>query len=307
MNDLQRAVEKYLSLRRTLGHKLEREGSLLPDFVTYLKEHGSPIITTALAVQWAIQPTNATPSWCAKRLSMVRCFARHLRAVEPATEVPPVHILPNRKTRQTPYLYSDADIDGLLDGCRRFRGPLRPTTYETLLCLLVVTGMRVGEAIALDRSDVDTCEELIIVRNSKFGKSREVPVHKTTIEALRAYADKRDRLFPRPKSPSFFVSQAGTRLIYNNVHHGFLRLVRWAGLENRRPRRPRLHDLRHSFAVNTLLGWYRAGVDVEPRVSWLSTYLGHVNPTSTYWYLTAAPELLSLAAQRLEDALGDLP
>jgi integrase/recombinase XerD len=179
--------------------------------------------------------------------------------------------------------------------------PLRQATLATLVGLLYVTGMRIGETIRLDQADVDYRQELLVVRNSKFNKSREVPIHPSTVAALRAYEDRRDELCPRRESPAFFVSPAGTRLLYCNVHLAFLGMVRDAELTPRSATcRPRPHDLRHSFAVSTLVEWYRDGEDVQARLPQLSTYLGHVHPANTYWYLSAAPELLGLAAARLE-------
>jgi integrase/recombinase XerD len=175
-------------------------------------------------------------------------------------------------------------------------------TYDTFLCLLAVSGLRTGEAIALDDGDVDLRHGILVVRKSKFGKTREVALHPTTTQALARYARERDRLVRRRRTRAFFVSTAGTRLIYQNVHEIFFRLVAIAGLADRPPRRPHIHDLRHTFAVRTVLAWYRAGVDVEARLPTLSTYLGHINPSATYWYLTAVPELLEAATSRLQGA-----
>jgi integrase/recombinase XerD len=212
-------------------------------------------------------------------------------------------VLPDQPHRATPYLYSDAEIAALITAAATLRTPLRVATYQTLIRLLAITGIRVGEAIRLDTTDVDVENELLTVRDSKFGKSREVPIHPSTMDALGDYLDRRDRLRPTPATPALFISTAGTRLLYCNVDWTFLRLVDKAGL---RPRsvscRPRIHDLRHTFAVASLLDWYRDGGDVQARLPLLSTYLGHVHPGSTYWYLSAAPELLALAGQRLEHA-----
>ncbi len=186
---------------------------------------------------------------------------------------------------------------------RSLRSPLRAATFETLLGLLSVTGLRIGEALRLDRDDVDLDDGILVIRSSKFGKSREVPLHATTVEALAAYARQRDRLCPHPVVPAFFLSTAGTRLLYCNVHQAWLELVRRAGLRPRSPHcRPRPHDLRHSFAVRTLLDWYRDGLDVQAHMPALSTYLGHVHPGHTYWYLSGAPELLNLVVARLDTA-----
>lgn len=307
MSALRNRFDEYLRLRRALGFKLESAEPLLRDFVTYLEHHNAPTVTADLALAWAMQPPNGHPGWWAKKLGIVRVFAKHLQTLDAATEVPAVELLPHHSRRAVPYLYSDLDIARLMEAAQKLRSPLRAGTYATLIGLLAATGLRVGEAIGLDRQDVDGRHRVLTLRHSKFRKSREVPLHETTAVALHAYARMRDRLCPRPKAPSFFVSTAGTRLIYKNVQSTFHMLVRQAALEQRRaPCRPRLHDLRHSFAVRTLSCWYRDDIDVQARLPLLSTYLGHLGPTSTYWYLSAAPELLARACQRLEKAQEEL-
>jgi integrase/recombinase XerD len=302
MKPLVAAAADYLTLRRALGFKLYHETWWLPDFVAYLTSHGSSTITTELALRWAQQPAEADPSWWAMKLGAIRRFARYHHACDPRTEVPPPDLLPFRSRRQTPHIYSDEKLAALLQEARRLPDPLTSATYTTLLGLLAATGMRVGEALRLDQQDIDWRQSLLTLRHSKFGKTRQVPVHGTTITALHDYVQERDRLRPRRRTPSFFISRVGTRVIHQNFHHVFLRLVRLSGIGGGPGPRPRLHDLRHTFAVKTLRDWYRAGVDVEQRLPWLSTYLGHVNPTTTYWYLTATPELLSPAGDLLERA-----
>lgn len=305
MSALRRDLDNYLVIRRALGFKLGRAGLLLGDFVGYLEANGADTITTDAALVWATLPPNGASEWWAQRLSVVRGFARHLHAIDPAHEVPPPGLLPGRSHRATPYLYSDADIAALMAAAGGFRSPLRMATFETLVGLLAVTGFRIGEALRLDRDDVDLTGGVLMIRFTKFGKSREVPLHATTVDALAAYARRRDDLHPRPVGPAFFISTAGTRLLYCNAHAAWLELVRRAGLQRRSARcRPRPHDLRHSFAVRTLLGWYRDDADVQARMPLLSTYLGHVHPANTYWYLSAAPELLNLVAARLDAAAG---
>lgn len=302
MKPLAVAASDYLALRRALGFKLYHQTWWLPDFVAYLDSHGSSTITTELALRWAQQPPHADPSWWAVRLGAIRRFARYHQASDPRTEVPPADLLPYRARRLDPHIYTGAELSALLQEARRLRHPLSAATQTTTIGLLAVTGMRVGEALQLDEQDVDWRQSILTLRQSKFGKTRLVPVHHSTLAALRGYRQIRDRLCPRRHTPSFFVSSAGTRVIHQNFHHVFLRLVRLSGIGRGLPRRPRLHDLRHTFAVNTLRRWYQAGVDIERRLPWLSTYLGHVSPSTTYWYLTATPELLTLAAQRLERA-----
>lgn len=306
MSPLRQALTGYLSIRRALGFKLDRPGQLLSQFVDHLDEHETSTVTVEDALAWATLPAGADTNWWSKRLSVVRGFARYLHTLDPSHEVPPVDLLPCRSHRATPYLYSDDDVTALINAAAtRLRSPLRIVTYQTVIGLLAVTGLRVGEAIRLDCADLDLAHGLLTVRHSKFGKSREIPLHPSTLAALRAYLNQRDKLTPSTTqpTPALFVSTAGTRLIYSNVHLTFQRLVCHAEL---RPRsgscRPRIHDLRHSFAVATLLDAYRAGDDVQARLPLLSTYLGHVHPGSTYWYLSAAPELLALAGQRLESS-----
>jgi len=238
----------------------------------------------------------------------VRGFAKHLALVDMDTQVPPADLLPDHGHRASPYLYSDDEVVRLMAAASRLRSPLRQATFATLVGLLWVTGMRIGEALRLDRDDIDLTHGVLVVRDAKFGKSRELPLHHSTVAALRAYAKRRDQLCPKASSPAFFISLAGTRLRYDNFHLAFGGLVRDAGLTRRSATcRPRPHDLRHSFAVSTLIDWYRQGGDVQPRLALLSTYLGHVHPAHTYWYLSAAPELLGLAAARLEAATKEQP
>lgn len=302
MTALHRALAAYLRTRRALGFKLERAGHLLPEFVDFVAERGESVVTTVAAIAWATQPREAAPTWWTQRLVLVRGFAKYLQTVEPRTEVPPPDCLSSHRPRSAPYVYSAADLTALLGATDMLRSPIMASTYKTVLGLLSVTGMRVGEVVALDERDVDRRGAVLLIRKTKFGKSREVPLHPSTIAALDCYRRERDRFAPRRGSPSFFISTAGTRLIYQNVHDIFLRLVFASGLSRRRPR-PTIHDLRHTFAIQTVLGWHRDGVDVEARLPTLSTYLGHIGPKSTYWYLTAVPELLEAATLRLERSL----
>ena len=306
MSKLRQALDEYLALRRSLGYKLQRDGRLLADFVGYLETAGTNTITIDAALSWATQPSDANPCWWAQRLSVVRVFARHLHAVDPGHEIPPTGLLPAGNHRATPYLYADTDIAALMVAARGLRSMLRAATFETLVGLLAVTGARIGEALRLDRGDVDLDEGVLLIHDTKFRKSREVPLHITAVEALAAFVRRRDRLCPRPVDPAFFVSTAGTRLLYCNAHTTWLDLVRRAGLRRRSAScRPRPHDLRHSFAVRTLVRWYQDGVDVQGRMPALSTYLGHVHPANTYWYLSSVPELLHLAARRLDAEPGE--
>jgi len=302
MSPLQQALADYLSIRRALGFKLEQAERLLAQFVAYLHDHNADAPTIDHALAWARLPAAAAPRWWAHRLSTVRGFAAHLHALDPRAEVPPPGLIRCGPRRATPYLYSQADITALVHAAGTLPRPLGAATYQTLIGLLAVTGMRVGEAIRLDRDDLDADHDgLLRVLHSKFGKSRLVPLHPGTVAALRDYLQVRDELLPAPTSPALLISTAGTRLRYNNVWRTFHRLVRQAGLTARSAScRPRIHDLRHSFAVRTVLDWYAGGADVPALLPRLSTYLGHTDPTHTYWYLSAAPELLALAGQRVD-------
>lgn len=306
MSHLRQSLDDYLTVRRGLGYKLEDAGRVLRNFVAFAEQAGVGVITSELALRWATQPVNATPIWLAHRLSMVRGFARYLQTIDATTEIPPAELLSAPGYRPAPpYLYSDADITALMAAARQLTPALKSVTFETLIGLLAVTGLRIGEALRLDRDDVDFTGGLLRVRSSKFGRSREVPCHDSTIGALQSYSVQRDQLCPRPRSPSFFVASRGSRLTHNTVYPTFHALLDQAGLQQEStPRPPRIHDLRHAFAVRTLLRWYRDSDDLQARLPLLSTYLGHIKPASTYWYLSAAPELMALAAQRLEVADG---
>jgi integrase len=305
MNTLRQAAEEYLSLRRRLGYKLDRSGWVLLQFVSFMEQREAPFITRDLVVEWAVLPTKAQPAYWASRLSAVRRFAQYRRATDPRTEVPVVGLLRARYQRKRPYLYTEEEITRLMGAAARLASPtgLRAKTYVTLLGLLTVAGLRISEAIVLDREDVDLEGGILTIRRTKFGKTRLVPVHRSTTLALRRYARFRDRVHPRPRTSSFLVDEAGARLVKNTAEDIFVRLSRRIGLrgpEGRHGHGPRLHDLRHRWAVDTLLRWYRAGVDVERHLPELSTYLGHTHVSDTYWYLTAVPELMSLAMSLLE-------
>jgi len=301
MSALTEAADDYLALRRSLGHDLAEAHRLLPRFVAYLDCIGAPTVTINAALAWAQEPgVDPSTSVSPRRMTIARGFARHMAGIDPTTEIPPLGLIPSRQRWHPPFIYSDADIAALMAQARLIRWRLPAATHETMLGLLACTGMRVGEAIRLDRGDINWNESVLLIRESKFGKSRLVPVLACTLAALDRYSSVRDQLCGRPTTTSFFVSVRGNRVIYQSVQDVFRRLCTATGVGNGSVTRPRIHDLRHSFAVSTLLEWYRAGKDVEACLPRLSTYLGHRDPRSTYWYLSAAPELLALAAGRLE-------
>ncbi len=302
-SDLAGHVQDYLRLRRALGFKLRVEGHVLPQLVAYLTAAGASTVTADLAIAWAGLPQGAKPITLAHRLGAARGFARYLQTIDPTAQVPPSGIWPTSSPRPAPYLWSQADIGRLLTAARDLTPLLRAATIETLLGLLAVSGMRVGEALHLTREDVDLAGGVLKIRDAKFGRERLVPLHLSATERLRSYAARRDEARPAPTSGAFFVSGTGAALTYSAVHNNFVELTAGLGLRTAQVQ-PRMHDLRHSFAVQTLLHWYRSGVDVNGQMMVLSTYLGHVHPAGTYWYLSAAPELMELAAARLTAHAG---
>jgi len=236
-------------------------------------------------------------------MTAARGFARYLSGIDASTQVPPLGLMPHRAPWRRPFIYSSADIEAVMAEAHHLIGSsLRAATYETLIGLLAASGLRIGEAIKLDRDDVDWVQGVLLIRESKFGKSRLVPLHPSTMQALADYAQLRDKHQPQPSRPSFFVSLKRKRLLYAVVQQTFRQLIDAAGVGVGAPSPPRLHDMRHTFAVRTLLCWYREAGDVQAKIPSLSTYLGHREPASTYWYLSAAPELLALAAARQDTA-----
>ncbi len=260
MTTLRQALADYLRLRRSLGYKLHRPEKLLRQFLDYLEAAGGEAITTEHALAWACQPKSSDSSWQSQGLSVVRGFANYLQNIDIDAEVPPRDLLPWRPRRASPYLYTEQEIVVLIEAAKTLSSPLRVATYRTLIGLLAVTGMRVGEAINLDRDDFDARHALLVIRHAKFNKTRELPLHATTVAALRRYLARRDRQRLQARSHALLISPAGTRLLYCNVQWTFQRLVRQAGLVARtRSCRPRIHDLRHSFAVQTLIEAYQDG------------------------------------------------
>jgi integrase/recombinase XerD len=309
MSALTRHLEDYLRLRRMLGHKLDDAARQLPWFVNALDAANHEYVTVMAALAWALDrdwpPGSTVPG---HRMTAVRGFARYLAGIDPRTEVPPPGLVRIPRTWRAPFIYSDDDVLALMEAARRsIREPLRAATYQTLIGLLAVTGLRIGEALRLDGDNVDAGDGILLVRRSKFGKSRQVPVQPSAMEALERYQHRRRRLYPHPKTDSFFVSLRGTRVIYECVWPTFRRLCEQTRIGEGAPITPTLHDFRHSFAVRTLLDWYRDGVDVQRRLAWLSTYLGHGEPRYTYHYLSAAPELLAHAARLVDDAQAVWP
>jgi len=309
MSALHDALAEYLATRRALGTQLRWPESSLRRFVDFVEAGGGEFITVELALRWAVQPISVQHATHARRLGIVRGFAAWLQATDPRTQVPPARLLPAGQRRPAPHIYSDREIADLLAATDRLRSAsgLRRATFRTLLGLLSATGLRPGEALALDVTDVDLVGGILAVRNSKFGKSRFVPLDESVRAALAAYAEMRDTIRPFRDTPAFLVTGRGSRLLPYAARRTFAALSQAVGLRPRLHARrigrgPRLQDLRHTFATRRLIEWYRAGLEVDRLMPRLATYLGHVRMTETYWYIQAVPELLRLATERLEAA-----
>lgn len=297
-------VDDFLAMRRNLGFDIGRHRWLLRDFARFtdrIRYHGP--LTVDLARRWAMSSCPGEPVRAERRLSVIRQFARHLTTLDPATEIPPAGLLGRATGRNQPHIYSDAEISALLQACSRLhpRDGLRPSTYLAFFSLLASTGLRLSEACRLHRRDVDLRGGLLAVREGKFGKSRLVPLHPASVEALARYAARRDALQDVPRSEFFFRTDRASALTRSTVE-GTFRSMRdglgWAS--HGRAGRPRIHDLRHTFAVRRLLRWYEEGADVNRKILALATYLGHAKVTDTYWYLSAVPELMAITARRFE-------
>lgn len=306
MSTMPEALAQYIAVRRALGAKLSEPAVRLNEFVDFLKSQGAEFITTELALRWAMQPKDAQHATWARRLSIVRRFAMWLNAADPRTQVPPHRLISGRRRRDPPHIYTDDEVERLMAGASRLRSRrrLRAHTYTTIIGLLAATGLRPGEALALTRSDVDLQNGILSIRESKFGKSRFVPMHASTSTALARYAKRRQELGLQFRAEVFFVAETGLPLLASTVRRTFAKMSLAAGLRapgtgRRVGRGPRLQDFRHTFATRKLIEWYRAGLDVERELPKLSTYLGHSDVAHTYWYISADPELLQLAKKFL--------
>jgi integrase len=300
---LEAVLADYLRLRRALGYRLEREEQWLRQLIGHLHSAGSDRLTRELTISWARAPATAQPRHWALRLGCARKFARYLHTIDPGTEIPPSGVFPAPRHRPMPFVWSPEQIATLLTEAGQLRPALRALTCQTLFGLLVVSGMRIGEAIVLARADVDFDAAVITIRHAKFDRPRLVPLHPSVNLALRSYATSRDELCPQPRSEAFFLSSRGSTLQRTAVDATLRALTTAMGIRTATVH-PRAHDLRHSFAVHTLIRWMREGGSVDERIAELSTYLGHISPAGTYWYLTAVPELMELAAGRLQLPAG---
>ncbi|MFQ5626599.1 MAG: tyrosine-type recombinase/integrase [Methyloligellaceae bacterium] len=303
MNTLSEAIDHYLLLRRNLGFKLIQADGWLHDFAAFMEQQQAAVITLELALQWAVQPQHAQPSTWGRRLATIRRFARYHSNLDPRTEIPPSGLLSHKSQRAKPYPYTDEEVARLMQAAKTLPPPhgLRAQSYYCLLGLLAVTGLRIGEALALKREDVDLPAGLLMIRGAKFDKSRWVPLHRSTQDALLAYAEQRDRTLGRTTTECFFVSEQGNPLAASSVRRTFRALCREIGLHGTADcDEPRLHHFRHRFATETLLQWYRSHQDIERKLPVLATFLGHTHVSHTYWYLSARPALMAQAVKRLE-------
>lgn len=289
-------AKQYLEMRRNLGFALHIEGEQLLRFARYaeIMGHKGPL-TAEIALQWA-QASSGSRMNHARRLDIVRRFARYMKPHIPETEIPPGGILGPSYRRISPHIYTQEEISALIGACRQLTpvNGIRPHTHATLFGLLACTGIRISEALHLSIDDFDTDRGIITIVEGKFHKSRILPLHISCVEALMTYVDLRERR--NPSTRAFFVTELGTSLKYLKV----LMTFRMIAMNLNWSRDTRIHGLRHTFAVRKLLQWYREGEDVHRRIGQLSTYLGHCKIQNTYWYFSAVPELLALAANRFE-------
>ena len=297
-------VEDYLDYRRQLGFALVSQAKRLLGFARFADQtgHQGPI-TEELALRWACSSKRNTSLTRAGRLQILRPFAKYRWQFDPATEVPSPGLCGPGYRRLTPHIYSEEEMQALLAAARQLSpsGGLRPATCEAVFGLLAATGLRISEALALRRSDVDLESGLLTIRQSKFRKSRLVPLHPSATEALRSYACARDRRLHAPTTEAFFWSDHGEPMNYRQVAYAFAHLRAQLGWRARGTHLvPRIHDIRHSFICRCLLRWYRQGVNVDNAMLSLSTYVGHTQVTDTFWYVTGIPELMAIAGERFE-------
>ena len=305
LRQLEDSMDDYLRLRRSLGFVLKDTEEILRSYLRFLDENHLSELSLDSALAWSSQPAGVHPVWQASRLSVLRVFTQHLHAQDPGTVVIPAHIVPGPTSlRAEPFIYSDQDLTTILNAAGTLEPSLRAATYRTLISLLAVTGIRVGELIGLNDDDLDQSAATITIQDGKPGARRILPVHISVRDALCAYVRERDADLARyrKQTKALFRSIRGTRLLYANVQRTFHQLIQQAGLIPRSDRcRPRLHDLRHTFATSTLARWQHDGEDTAVLLPVLAAYLGHASISSTYWYLSSTPELMAAVVERLED------
>ena len=297
-------VENYLKYRRNLGFALLAEGGELMAFAKYADAKGHRgALTTELATEWASSSKRASRLSWARRLEIVRCFAKFCRTIEPNTQIPPKAMFGPAHRRITPHIYSEQEISDLLIATQQLHPikGLRPITFQFLFCLLVSTGLRISEALRLSRKDVDLIHGVLTIRETKFYKSRYVPLHATAIHALQEYSLLRDKCKPAPHCDKFFILDNGRSINIRQAQYSFncLRsILGWHKTHHKKM--PRLYDFRHTFVCRRLIAWYEEGKDINQVIPFLSTYLGHVKVANTYWYITGIPKLMAIATKRFE-------
>ena len=297
-NTVATSVERYVALQRSLGYQFRKQAASLQALIRYLRSSGAGgPLSQALALDF-VMASDLTPDGRAIRYAVIRRFAQYHAAFDPRTESFDRRVLPRSRAIPPPRILSEIELRSLMAACARISSehPVRGRTLATVIGLLASTGLRSGEALRLDRSDVDLTSGVLQVRKTKFKKDRLVPVHSSTLMALRDYVRKRDLAFPSSKTAAFFLSSRGVRLSSSGLYYGFEQACDIAGLNRRATKVLRPHDLRHRFAVTRLAEWHRQKIDVQPRLPLLATYLGHARYSDTAYYITATAELLSLAS-----------
>jgi integrase/recombinase XerD len=301
-------LDRYLSVRRSLGADLRTDERILRRFVTFADNDGVTHTSTDLFLRWHATLADAGSSTRAARLSKVRLFAQWLSGLDSDHEVPPRGLLPDRYRRVRPYIYSEAEVIAIVEHARTLPSiyGMRGLTCSMLFGLIAVTGLRISEALRLDPGDLDTESGVLRVRHGKLGKERLLPLDPSVVTRLKAYGAERDRLLGQTPD-AFFVTCEGTRLGDCGARYNFAQVCQQIGIRTpqlyqRHGRGPRIHDLRHTFAARTMINWYRSGIDPAREMIKLTTYLGHSSPSNTYWYLEAVPELLELASARIMNA-----
>ena len=302
---MQTAVQDYLRQRRQLGFAMKSPATELMRFARFADARGHQgALTQELLLEWAHEPVRRTGTVTgARRIEIVRPFAAYYRQFEVDTEIPVLDILGRGHTRRAPHIYTDAEVQQLLDRAQHLtpRGGLRPLMYRTLFGLIAATGLRLSEALTLQVADVDLNGATLTVRQTKFHKSRCVPLHASVVQALSEYRQRRDQSADPGASAAFFVSHVGATLPVRTVENVFARMRPHLGWQARGDHaNPRIHDLRHTFAVRRLQRWHEAGVSIDHAMFWLCTYLGHAKISDTYWYLTGVPELMDIVGTKFE-------
>jgi integrase/recombinase XerD len=310
MSALSQELDRYLAVRRGLGFELRTDERILRRFIEHAEKVGAEYVSAKVFIGWRESFGDASQHTWSRRLGIVRVFAQWLHGIDPRRQVPSNDLIPSRQRRNKPYIYTPEEIRAIVEAAAALPSAngIRSLTYPVLFGLIAVTGLRISEAISLDSSDVDLENDVLTLRKGKLGKARLIPVSRCTALKLAAYAKERDRLLER-RSRSFFVADHGERVGDCGARYNFATVCQTLGLRERQRfhkhgRGPRIHDLRHTFAVRTMLNWYRSGIDPTREMIKLTTYLGHASPEHTYWYIEAVPELLALASARAERSLA---